>query len=316
VILKNCVYNHNFQHPPNSIGRWPPGWEPVGGNADTSWRRVAEQSSDGRYCLVISNPTHEGRCGVREVPPVTIAVNPGDRWRVEARIRLAVAGKVYMAIDFYSESGNVVAQVREEFDVSQHMEVYGYEYSVPPLAVQGLLEIGIEESNTLWIDWVAKVRKETDSEQLGEKQDVCNAIHAGGQGLFDSGKDQCFVVLVERPITGNPRIELGRCLTSLGGRKKERITFYPGDQSVEFGEVFLRSTGRVILEFSIGEDNVCIRLEFPASEIRFALDSPLRLTRKGAPLNIEVVNPSREPFCYCLLVVGEVKAAGSRNRLD
>lgn len=56
MLSENHIYNHNFQHPPNSIRRWPPGWEKVGGNGDSSWRRVAEYARDGRYCLLVENP--------------------------------------------------------------------------------------------------------------------------------------------------------------------------------------------------------------------------------------------------------------------
>lgn len=309
----NFVYNHNFQSPPNSPGRWPPGWEAIGGNGDSSWRRVAQDSSDGRYCMVISNPTHDGRCGIREVPPVTTPISPGETWRVEARIRLDNAGKVYVALHFYGESGNVVKELREEFTASSHMQVCGYDYSIPPLAVQSAVEIGVEEPNTLWIDWVAKARKESTREQVVQERDTDRCVCRAGRMLLGRLVDQCYVALIDKSDTSNPGIHLGRCLVSLEGRKKEEIVFRPGSSSVQFGQVYLNSTGRTIIELSVGTDEAKNKLDILGGELGFLLSSPIHLLNNNTPLNIKIINPGPEPLSYCLVLGGELLVTEPRE---
>ncbi|MGB9920960.1 MAG: hypothetical protein ACPLPT_09615, partial [Moorellales bacterium] len=281
----NCIFNHNFQQPPNSVGRWPPGWTKVGGNTDTSWRRVTEYAQDGRYCLRIDNPTYEGFCGVREAPPQPVPVRPGEKWYLSAAVRLENPGWVQLAVTFLDARDQGVGRAEQQFAVSGEMQEVRLEYLIPPGAVRSVAEVGLVGPNRLWIDRVERERLEAAPAErrgqavphTGETQET-TALTGPPEGRAVPGRaaDAHFVALIgaDGPL---PRLRFGRQLTVLPAGKREAITLLPLPQRrVRFFELYLKCTRPVRVEICPPQGREeHLDLGLPSGEFLLYLSEPL-----------------------------------------
>lgn len=289
VLPENQIYNYNFQHPPNSIRRWPPGWEKVGGNEDSSWQRVAEYARDGRYCMLVENPSAEGFCGVRENPPHRVAVTPGEKWRVAVTMRAGQEGKGRLAVIFLDGSGQAVSRLQQDFELGTAMQEYALEYFIPSGVAEALVEVGVVGPNRVWLDRVVKTR-----------------LAEAPQPMTATGVTPNFYFVAIRPTRGaEPEVQFGRHLGLLAGKKQEQITFSPSSPvEVSFQQFYFSSTGPVAVELAAGQTGQTIRCELPATEICLCFSRPLRVIPGGPPLVVKVANHSAAPLSYTFLATG------------
>jgi len=288
----------------------------VGGNADTSWRRVTEYAQDGRYCLRIDNPTYEGFCGVQEAPPQPVPVRPGEKWCLSAAVRLENPGWVRLAVKFLDAADREVGRAERQFAVSGEMQEVRLEYLIPPGAVQSVAEVGLVGPNRLWIDRVGKERLEAAPAERGgqavpagsEKQGAAGERSVGtGERQAVSGKvaDAYFVALIEAdgPL---PRLRFGRHLSMLPGGRREGITFLPlPHHRVRFYEVYLGCSRPVMVEICPPESpEDRLYLQVPAGELWLYLPRPLAVGPGGPPLVVWVTNGGLFPLSYTFRATG------------
>jgi len=305
----NYVHNYNFQHPPNSMGRWPSGWKRVGGNSDTRWRRVKEYSSDGRYSMLVENPTCEGLSGIREAPPAPVQVMPGEKWQAGATMRSAVPGKARIAVIFLNAEGEQFSVLERFFPVNEQLAEYVLQYQVPLDAFQGLVEVGIVGCNSLWIDRVIKTKQDKPLPQSGSQEPSrISALDEAGilvTNRQDKVKNNQYFVAILEEDTAEPRIQFGRHLAPLKGKKQEHITFVAPDQTeIGFYELYFSSTGPVTLELALGPTVTYMKYELPATELYLYLARPLRISSAGPPLVVKVGNRTMEPLSYTVQATG------------
>lgn len=279
----NHIYNSTFDLPPNSVRRWPSGWERVGGDARTQWGRVREDGKNGRFFLKIHNYTEHLYCGIREAPPVLIAVNPGELWCAQTDVGAERPGEFRMIVNFIGADGECINKQVRDFSVNLNSELYSMEYCIPCGAHYALLEIGVTGPQALQISSICKGRKMKEPANTADTERTYLAVDSS---------DNTY-----------PEIQLGRKLAQLSKNSINKITFTAVRYQVVFYQLSFNGTGPLTVELLT--ESPILAISLPACEMQLTL-LPVHVVPDRHPLVIKIANHSGQSQSYVFTLKGVI----------
>lgn len=155
----NRVYNGGLEVA-GGYGNFPDGWVQGNGDASTVYTWVSENAYDGVKAIKIVNPTFMSNLvSVIQDRGVGIPVTEGEKWEASAWMVTDTPGKrLRVLVDFYDAMGAFVASAHLKFSSTTTLARYAGVVTVPAGAARAVVEVGMHDTGTVWLDFVGFAR--------------------------------------------------------------------------------------------------------------------------------------------------------------
>ncbi|MEW6661111.1 MAG: DUF6385 domain-containing protein [Bacillota bacterium] len=149
---QNEIYNSNFIYGKAPDYSFPDGWLEVGGDKDTKWVWNKAPSGEGQVKIV--NP-HNIKAGIRQLQSVYVPIGEKQRWLLKVFLTADTPGRLaYIRINYRNPAGFPLGSAEFYHKINPDKTEYQDVMITPCGASAALVEVGLEEAGTLYINGV------------------------------------------------------------------------------------------------------------------------------------------------------------------